>query len=48
MSSNFRKFQNLVDDVYQKTTKEEVKRINMFLFTDSSVMEIAFFKGSAL
>lgn len=46
-SSNFRELKNLVDTLEQMGSNDELQGVEMFLFTDNSTSEYAFYKGSS-
>ena len=46
-SSNYRELRNLVDTLEDLSVNEDLSGMEMFLFTDNSVAENAFYKGSS-
>jgi len=46
-SSNYRELRNLVDAVEQLVLEEDLKGVEIFLFTDNSTAEGAFWKGNS-
>ena len=46
-SSNFRELKNLVDTLIEMEKQESLRGIEIFLFTDNSTAEAAFFNGSS-
>ena len=46
-SSNYRELKNLVETIEIMHRKEELDGVELFIFTDNSVAERAFYKGSS-
>jgi hypothetical protein len=46
-SSNYRKLTNLVEDTELEAEAGNLRQTELFLFTDNSTVESAFYKGSS-
>jgi len=46
-SSNYRELRNLVDAIEELVTKQDLRGVEIFLFTDNSTAEGAFWKGNS-